>query len=211
MNKETLALNDFFGKHYPKSKLNDPQSIGGRIFLRFELGDLLPNGTKERVAQATKRASTLFQDCFQHSDQLWMLIYDYENEIWIPSPPYEDYLYQLLDLPMETEAITIGEDELDQYSFHRKVLKIPLKKIPFEKILEAIANLEMGFEPFVSQRIFFIDPKTRHIFYIYDDRGCLIFSTGTQSIEHLYLDYNKWLVDFDREAIERRFQYLNKL
>lgn len=202
-------MHDFLGKYYPKAALNDPQSIEGRIFLRFELGDLLPNGTKSRVTQATKRASTLFQACFQHSDQLWILIYDYENEIWTPSPLYEDYLYQLLDFPMETEAIIIGEDEVDQYALHRKIIKIPLKQIPVEKIMEAIANLEMDFEPFVTQRIFFIDPKTRHIFYMYDDRGCLIFSTETQSIEHLYIDYNKWLVDFDREAIERRFQYLN--
>jgi hypothetical protein len=211
-----LELSDLLGRFYPKADINDPESIAGQFFLRFELGGNYSNGSVERVNQATERASTLFQACFQNSSELIMLIYDYDADVWQKHPELNAYLYDLLERKapahFEVDSLYKVEDlelaEADTYYFFRKIGKFSIKQIPFNEILGGIANLEMGFEPVIPQQIFFVDPKSKHIFYMYDDRGCLIYSPKTESLEQLYLDYNKWLVDEYRNQINEFFEYL---
>ena len=63
--------------------------------------------------------------------------------------------------------------------------KLPIKWINVRNILNGIANSEMGFEPFVDQRIYFLNPKTNIMFHMYDDRGCLVWSDVPDKIRSL--------------------------
>jgi hypothetical protein len=62
--------------------------------------------------------------------------------------------------------------------------------------------------PYVTQLIYFIEPKEEIIFYMYDDRGCLIHSNKAEKISHLLLKYNSWIVDFDRKKINEIFNVI---
>jgi hypothetical protein len=64
----------------------------------------------------------------------------------------------------------------------------------------------MGFEPSISERVFFIDPQTDRIFHMYDDRGCLVESNLADSIRALYHKRNSWIVDYHRPEIDNYFQ-----
>lgn len=44
------------------------------------------------------------------------------------------------------------------------------------------------------------------VFYMYDDRGCLVNSNKNDQLVHLYHKYNQWLVDYWREDFDRMFK-----
>ena len=54
--------------------------------------------------------------------------------------------------------------------------------IKYHEIFKGIANTEMGFSPTIHQIVYFFQPATRKWFWMYDDRGCLMFS---DDISHL--------------------------
>ena len=71
-------LQSYLDKVYPGSQIITQHTLGGQIHIRFELGDGFPNGSIERVNQATERATTLFTDTFKDKDsEIFVLIYEY--------------------------------------------------------------------------------------------------------------------------------------
>ena len=60
-------LQSYFDKVYPHTKIDTEHTVGGQVHIRFELGgEILKNGTIERVNQATDRALKLFNDTFDN-------------------------------------------------------------------------------------------------------------------------------------------------
>ncbi|WP_425354993.1 DUF3885 domain-containing protein [Paenibacillus shirakamiensis] len=51
--------------------------------------------------------------------------------------------------------------------------------------------------------IFFIHLRKKMIFHLYDDRGCDVISTNLSTLLPLYHQYNAWILDYDREAIDQ--------
>ena len=60
-----------------------------------------------------------------------------------------------------------------------------VKEINVENILNGIANVEMGFEPGIDQRVYFIDPLTIFVFQMYDDRGCNVWCDNEDNIQRV--------------------------
>ncbi len=44
------------------------------------------------------------------------------------------------------------------------------------------------------------------IFHGYDDRGCDLLATSPDSIREFYEEYNDWILDYDRDNIDKIFQ-----
>ncbi len=80
-----------------------------------------------------------------------------------------------------------------------------MKDIHAEKILNGIANNEMGLEPSICQDIYFLDPIADKGMYMYDDRGCYIWSYKAEKIKYLYDKRNEWIVDYHRPEIDKYF------
>jgi hypothetical protein len=95
MKEELQAyLHGTFGNRAPfaTNTVNQHYSISGQVHIRFELGNELPNGTKERVQQASQRAITLFKETFTElENRIWVLIYEYQNSFYGRTP---DFLHQ---------------------------------------------------------------------------------------------------------------------
>ena len=66
--------------------------------LRFELGHGLENGTKERVDQSTVRATLLFEEFFEQTDDIWVFINSCNcstgNDFWNPTNGYLEAQFQ---------------------------------------------------------------------------------------------------------------------
>src|SRR5690606_7792788 len=74
---------------------------GLKYHLRFELGDPYENGTKKRVNQATKRATELFENHIRGASEIYLIIYDFVDEMFARTPIY---IYDLL----KSESIKSG-------------------------------------------------------------------------------------------------------
>jgi hypothetical protein len=54
--------------------------------------------------------------------------------------------------------------------------------------------------------VYVVNISKNTIFNVYDDRGCDLIASDPEKIRAIYHDYNDWILDYDREAIDRVFQ-----
>ncbi|MCB2408145.1 DUF3885 domain-containing protein [Hymenobacter lucidus] len=214
-------LQQYLSATFGAGDISHDYALGGQVHIRFELGGELPNGTQQRVEQASQRAATIFRETFTNSDaELWVLIYEYQDESFygatrdyleqqFPAAVYARFYNQLemVDTGNEAgEAVDPDNAELAKDQIRLIIGKVRQKDIAVENILRGIANLEMGFKPALEERIFFIDPQTNRIFYMYDDRGCIVGSNAADTIRPLYQQHNEWIVDYHRPEIDKYFR-----
>lgn len=185
------------------------------INIRFELGDPFDNGTDERINQVITRVTTLFEDIFEQGDTIHLYIKDWGNNTDLMfGNTTPDYLYLLLGHPKLEETIMYEHDEdTDELGntiqverpYKVKTLCDALSSIPYRDILTGIANYEQGRKPSIGQQVYFINIKKGIVFYMYDDRGCVIFSKTKERLQHMYVNFNNWLVDYWRAYFDSLF------
>jgi len=166
--------------------------------LRFELWNTLKNWSDERIFQANKRALYIFEYFFWNIDEeIWLFVRDYENELFSETPKF---LYEIL--PNE-KLVFLEKYKLDEVLVKDKYYDFNLWLVDYKKIFEWIINLEMWRMPDIPQRILFISFKNDLIFYLYDDRGCLVFSKNKKLLKELYNEKNDWIDQFWKGKIEK--------
>lgn len=207
-------IRDFIIKNFPKSNLDPTECfIRSEIHLRFELGDGLENGTRERVDQCVNKVTKIFSSLFDDDDEIYILLQSSETDGGVELFKGTDgYLesqfsnFDKIDKDEKTRSISetdlfyniekdISEVATITTHYIQKIFKIKLSDVNWKNILKATANLEMGFSPAIAGRVYFINKSKKIAFYMYDDRGCLVFSSELESIRFLYDDY--YLEEFD--------------
>lgn len=212
-------LQSYFDRVYPYAKIDTEHTLGGQVHVRFDLGEDVKNGGAERVSQATDRALTIFNDTFQDPiNEIFVLVYEYQGgNIFNVS---DDYLHEQFPVDKfskfynQLEMVNTryfmadenGNDVLEKDEVRIIIGKLPVKYINARNILNGIANTEMGFAPGIDQRIFFFDPITDKAFYMYDDRGCFVWSNKADKIRDIYIKRNDWIVEYHRPKIDEYFK-----
>lgn len=199
-------------RDFPASDLARPAApVVHDIHLRYELGGLFENGSDERLEQAVTRAAAILQGCFGPDERLLLLINDWGP----PDPMFGDttptYLYDLLGPAVMATAerrdvsppVEPGEDA--EPPLLQTVVAVTLAGMPWRELLTGIAHYEQGREPSIGQAVYFVAPEAGIVFHMYDDRGCLVFAASVNRIRHLYQEYNAWIVDYWRKAIDTVF------
>tara|TARA_Y100001972_G_scaffold129187_1_gene195036 strand:+ start:8171 stop:8803 length:633 start_codon:yes stop_codon:yes gene_type:complete len=181
-----------------------------KFHLRFELGDPFENGTPERVEQATNRATELFENHIEDSE-LYILTYDFGDDMLARTP---SYLYELLnksELKKEEyqESLAtryfVGE-EVERENGQLNIYYGNRKSFDFKSIFNGIANTEMGFDPTIHQMVYFFQPNTKRWFWMYDDRGCLMFSNEPTDLLNNYRKFDSWIVEVQRPEMAKQFE-----
>lgn len=163
--------------------------------LRFELGDKLENGTKETIIQATNRVTELFKTTFKNENSVYVISYEFEDEAFAFTP---NYLFSLLEnKKLElNQNIALRYFDNEEPEYYPGKLNVYLEKrqdLNITKIFGGIANTEMGFEPCIHQIVFFIGLETKKLFWMYDDRGCLVMS-NSKNLDNI-LEFKNWLCE----------------
>lgn len=217
-----MDIKAYLEKTYPSSDLTPPESfLDTRFHLRFELGDGFENGTVERIDQCVSRASTLFEEFFLPSDEVWILVnsckYHSEHivDFFHPTPGYLEKQFKSFDSTektiyqetIEEKAEALNEnDELVMTDFTRTHFQTffthKVSDIHYRDIFRGIANLEMGFDPSIARSTYFINTRNHVAFFMYDDRGCKLFSSKRKTLQPTYQKFNEWLVDYHRETFD---------
>ncbi|MCD8406236.1 DUF3885 domain-containing protein [Tenacibaculum dicentrarchi] len=185
---------------------------GLKFYLRFELGEPFENGTKERVNQATKRASELFENHFEKNLELYTIIYDFGDDIFAETP---NHIYELLKSEkIQTQQFEESlatryfddEDNIERVKGKLTICKMEKDGVNYQEIFNGIANTEMGFSPTIHQLVYFFQPETKKWFWMYDDRGCLMFSNETKDLKSNFSKFDKWIVESQRKVMEKQFE-----
>ncbi|MGC6588433.1 DUF3885 domain-containing protein [Paenibacillus sp. Dod16] len=89
---------------------------------------------------------------------------------------------------------------------YRYIINCKASDVDYLNLLKAICNQDVGIKPSIHHDVFFININKGVIFHIYDDRGCDVISSSILELKDIYTKFNKWILDYDREAIKRTFE-----
>jgi Domain of unknown function (DUF3885) len=209
-----LQLQDYLTKRFNGIELSKPLFYKTDIGLRFELGaDLkLEEG---RMVQVYSRAHALFDFVHQPNDEIFLVVnaHRYCGNDGVegydePTKVFEQYLnrrqlQRVIDC-IRLPALYLDGEDNDVWT-DRYCLRCKTSDIKVHDLLDAIANLDMGIEPQVEDECYFVNIERGTIFHLYDDRGLDIVASEKHALYDAYLQYNHWILDYDRERIDNIF------
>ncbi|QNU07254.1 DUF3885 domain-containing protein [Peribacillus butanolivorans] len=156
-----------------------------------------------------KRAINLFKSLHLDDEEIFVVAnvndYGYKKvNIFYPFVRDKDVLYKLKHKVIP--YVFPEDDEEGRYITHRFMLRCKTSDIRYVPLLKAICNQDMGIRPSIFHDIFFININRETIFHVYDDRGCDLLAKSAETIRDIYNKYNEWILDYDREEIDKVFR-----
>lgn len=210
-------IDQFLDEHFNRLELMPALFYEWPYGLRFEISH--PTGDEE-LAQAFYRSTKLFNEVFDEKDQMGIVtnIYSSRGSTYLQRRPlnvYRKYIKsQKLRYKLQYQQLQGAWDKEDEEEnlCHRFTLICQKRDIQYAQLLKAIcyedfahpstilkSDSRMGYD------LYFINLTKKMIFHLYDDRGCDIIAADVISLKHLYLDYNEWILNYDRTAIDQVF------
>lgn len=199
----------FLNEHFDGYEVKAPLFYNWENSLRFDLqvGD---TDTEEYFKEVYRRSIALFEASFNKSDRAFVVLNQYKikrSKIKLSSYAFK----QIADLKKSevgylTRRQLYERDDL----WNQAVAKVQIKRVNYQNILQAIANTDFLREPRVNTEVFFINLDQKLIFNMYDDRGLDIIAKDMETLRPLYTEFNSWILDYDREAIDQKIKK-NKL
>lgn len=212
-----MRLNEYMLETFPNLELRPPLFYNGDIGIRFKLGANYDyNNIYENcpyLEGVYNRAIALFQSLHSKTDDIYIVVdvNDYadgetfKHKLNIFSK-YVKEKYDLFKLQKNTIPYVFPEDDEDGlYKTHRFTLKCKVSDLKYIPMLKAICNQDMGIKPSIFHRVYFINVNKNTIFHIYDDRGCDVLAIAPDTIRDMYHTYNDWILDYDRNKIDKVF------
>lgn len=212
-----MRLNGYMLETFPNLELRPPLFYNGDIGIRFKLGvNYDYNNIYENcpyLEGVYNRAITLFQSLHATEDEIYIVVdvndfadgETFKHKLNIFSK-YVKEKSDLFKLQKNTIPYVFPEDDEDGlYKTHRFTLKCKVSDLKYIPMLKAICNQDMGIKPSIFHRVYFININKNTIFHIYDDRGCDVLATSPNTIRDMYHTYNDWILDYDRNKIDKVF------
>lgn len=210
-----LELEKYMETNFPELPLRLPLFYSWTVGIRFELGTNWSGEETDRYLKAThKRAITLFESLHAGDDEIFVVVNvndcgDYQT-FSRKMNIFNRYVRKKevrLKLKHTIIPYIYPEDDEDGlFKTHRFILRCKVIDIKYVSLLKAICNNDSGIKPSVHHDVFFINSNKKTIFHVYDDRGCDLLATTPETIQKTYEEYNDWILDYDREEINRVFK-----
>jgi Domain of unknown function (DUF3885) len=210
-----VLLNDFMKENFPNLELRSPLFYSWENGIRFELGvEELRDYDRDNLylENVYKRAITLFKSIHSKSDEIFVVanVSDYGYGITFKHKLniYSKYVKgkSVLNKLTHTTIPYVYADDEGNCKTHRFTLKCKTFDIKFDSMIRAICNQDMGISPNIHHEIFFVNIKRGTIFFVYDDRGCDLLAVSSEEIRDIYNKYNEWILDYDRDVIDKVFK-----
>ncbi len=212
-----MRLKEYMLATFPNLELRPPLFYNGDMGIRFKLGvnydctNIYENCPY--LEGVYNRAITLFQFLHSKTDDMYIVVdvndyadgetFKYKLNIF---SRYVKEKSDLFKLQKNTILYVFPEDDEDGlYKTHRFTLKCKVSDLKYIPMLKAICNQDMGIKPSIFHRVYFINVNKNTIFHIYDDRGCDVLATSPNTIRDMYHTYNDWILDYDRNKIDKVF------
>lgn len=206
----------FLRTNFKELRLRTPLFYRWDFGLRFDL-QTEETGTNEYFQEVTKRASTIFHSVFASSDKVFLVYMDYKYKR--QKIRLLNFTFKQIENLQQTEISYTKEKRLyepsDKFEVRNiAIVKLTADRIHHQNILTAIGNTD--FPPRIprldnnsiltNKEVYFINIDKKLIFHMYDDRGLDLISADKESLRSIYEKYNDWILDNDREKIQKQFE-----
>ena len=183
-----------------------------RVFYNFPIGIRFEIGTgyysdkgETYVKDAVCRAKTIFAELFDENDDIFLLVNSFEDN---PNDLADN------DITTVRPLINHIQDECKftftsvydvEFTCERYIIKAAVKDIQVEKLIEAIAWSDIDRRNSLYGCVYWVNPRNNIICWLYSDQGLDVISNKTENLRHIYIKFNDWILDFDREKIDATF------
>lgn len=160
------------------------------------------------------RAITLFKSLHSPTDDIFIVVdindfdksktFKHKLKNFSPYVKEKSLLYRLNHKIVP--YIFPEDNEEGTYKTHRFTLKCKTSHFKYVSMLKAICNQDLGINPSIFHRVYFININKKTIFHVYDDRGCDLLATSRETIRDVYNKYNDWILDYDKDEIDKLFK-----
>ncbi|UHA71929.1 DUF3885 domain-containing protein [Paenibacillus sp. 481] len=207
-----LSLDLYLKEYFKDLEIQSPLFYNAQYGIRFEIGADEDRGYMETVYY---RSLNIFNEIFSDTTDFWLYVKSYQHV-----EPYQLFnegvdifktflldnsRFHKINLFRVDEHFDEDTHELTGYVHHFS-LKNNKQSLDYIELLKAIGNQDYTIDPYVSDGVFFVEPQKHIIYYLYDDRGLDVISNNRESLLPLYKKFNHWILDYDREKIDRLFQ-----
>jgi hypothetical protein len=199
----------FLNEHFSGYEVKAPLFYNWEYSLRFDL-QVGGTDTEEYFKEVYRRSIALFEASFNKNDKAFIVPNQYKikrSKIKLSSYAFK----QVADLKKSevgylTRRQLYERDDL----WNQAVAKVQIRRVTYQNILKAIANTDFPRVPRVNTEVFFINLDKKLVYNMYDDRGLDIVAKDMETLRPLYTEFNSWILDYDREAIDQKMKK-NKL
>lgn len=211
-----VNLKTYLETYFADLKIESPLFYNAPIGIRFELGVPYRGVDDPKYFMTVHlRAKTIFESLFDEEDGLIVLVKTFKYV-----EPYSAFkagdsvfsgkyirgnctdrikLYDELPVYDEVDGTLIGYSQ----TFYIDSVR---SEIIYPNIIKAIGNQDFSIQPYITDGIFFITPRKNVIFNMYDDRGADVIANNKEVLIPIYKMFNNWILDYDRDRIERIFE-----
>ncbi|WP_224723728.1 DUF3885 domain-containing protein [Paenibacillus vietnamensis] len=213
-----MIFERFMNEKFPYLVLKPPLFYNWDIGIRFELGDprFYDLDTNHYMERVYFRAIELFKALHDNNDEIVIVTNGHfadkqRNQV------KKLYLYKryikskrlLRNLRLDVIPYVFADedenpDELTKT--YRYMITCKVYELDYRNLLKAICNQDVGIKPKTHHDVFFLNINNGTIYHVHDDRGCDIISHSNQAIKEIYLKYKDWILDYDRETIDKTFE-----
>ncbi|UOE93727.1 DUF3885 domain-containing protein [Alkalihalobacillus sp. LMS39] len=202
-----MNLDEYMEKNFPNLLLTPPLFYNCEIGIRFELGDPEEENDKVYLERVYHRSKTLFSAINDDNDDIFIVSHEVrkisekrkgKRAKFFPSfVKVKNIKYRLQHsiLPFDLQ----DEEENEEWCTHRFSMKCHVKDVSVSRLIKAVFSTEIPW-------IYFVNSTKGTIFHIYDSRGCDLVATNKDAIENIYIKYNDWILNYDREKIDELFK-----
>ncbi len=208
-----MSQSAFMKMNFPGLDLRSALFYSWSASIRFELGvnesSVSIHENPLYLPNVYRRAIDLFEAIHAPDDVLYVVV-DVPNYQPEPRTPqklniFAKYVKEQSILYQLQHETYIEKDGDDTYRIQRFSLRCRRSDIRYAALLKAICNQDMGKRPSVHYPVYFLNETKRTIYHAYDDRGCDVVGTQTETIRWVYEKFNEWILDYDRYAIDSVF------
>jgi hypothetical protein len=203
--------------NFPNLILRPPLFYSWNTGIRFKLGDphLYDINTNHYMERVYYRAIELFDALHEKDDDIIIVTYGYfadkqrkqVKKLYL----YKKYIkskHVLRNLQLNVLPNVFADEEEDpdeSTNTYRYMITCKVFDVDSHKLLRAICNRDIGIKPKIQHDVFFVNLNKGTIYHVYDDRGCDVISNSKEAIKDIYLKYKDWILDYDRETIDKTF------
>lgn len=171
--------------------------------IRFELAHGTESNYDQQIEHGKKRAHRLFDAVFHDTERIQIILFDaaYSKKGHFTKYLYSNH-YTIVDHFMTNAFKAYYTDETSIL-----VVETSLANLRKTKVIDGICyeDFKKPGKLRIRNAMVFYEPQRQIILNIYDDRGCDVWSKNIQQQKAIYQEFNAWILDDDRAAIDQVF------
>lgn len=192
-------LDKYLEEYFPNLELASPLFYNTDIGIRFEVGNPNPSSTdKEYNEQVHYRSTKLFKETHHGDDDIFIVCFlDLNRKKHTNKTKMKVFKHSLNNTKvlrsLSCKNLHTYDEENEGWESYRYVLQCKVSDIKVLKFL------------FANNVIYFFNTSRHTIFHFYDSRGLDIVGNSRGILKELYITYNHWILNYDRDRIDLTF------